>query len=104
MPMPVEAMFDEIARRLLADDAGIERGPIMHSDGVKLGGRFFAFVSRGDLVVKVPADRVNALIESGAGHPFESGGRRMREWVRLSPEDEAASAAYVDEARSFAAG
>jgi hypothetical protein len=101
--MSVDALFDAVARRLVSEGAGIERGPIMHSDGIKLGGKFFAFASRGDLVVKVPAARVQELVGSGEGRPFESGGRRMREWVRLAPADQAACAAYVAEARAFAA-
>ena len=47
-------------------------------------------------------DRVAALVESGEGRPFESGRRVMKEWVRLSPGDEEACAAYVAEARRFA--
>ena len=53
--------------------------------------------------MKVPAKRVNQLVASGDGRPFESGGRRMREWVRLRPDDESACAGYIAEARGFAA-
>jgi hypothetical protein len=38
----------------------------------------------GDLVVKLPADRADALVEAG-GTRLEIGSRRMREWVRISP-------------------
>jgi hypothetical protein len=102
--MSVEEMFDEVADRLVDPHAGVERGRILHSDGVKTGGRFFAFVAKGDLVVKLPADRVEELIGSGAGRVFDAGkGRPMKEWVRLSPADEAACAAYAIEARDFVA-
>ena len=36
-----------------------------------------------ELVVKLPADRCVDLVASDAARPFESGGRRMREWVRI---------------------
>jgi TfoX/Sxy family transcriptional regulator of competence genes len=100
----VQALFDEVAERLLAEDAGLERTRMMGSEGLKTGGKFFAMVSRGELVVKLPRDRVDELVEAGAGHRFDPGhGRLMKEWVALIPADEAACAAYVSEARSFVA-
>ena len=99
--MKVEEMFDQVAGRLLADDAGVEQSRMFRSVGLKTAGKFFAMVVEGDLVVKLPAGRVDELVQGGAGRPFESGRRVMREWVRLRPADEAAFADYVAEARSF---
>ena len=77
---------------------------MMGSEGLKTGGKFFAMVSRGELVVKLPRERVDELVEAGAGHRFDPGhGRLMKEWVALIPVDEAACAAYVSEARRFVA-
>ena len=74
------------------------------SDGLKTGGKFFAIVSKGDLVVKLPAARVDELVAEGSGRRFDPGhGRQMKEWVSLRPADEEACAAYVDEARRFVA-
>jgi hypothetical protein len=101
--MTVDELFDRIAERLLAEDTSVELDRIFHSTGLKTGGKFFAFVSRGDLVVKIPRERVTELVASGDGRPFESGRRVMKEWVRLSPSGEAECAAYVAEARRFAA-
>ena len=41
----------------------------------------------GKLVVKLPKLRVDALITSGAGEPFDprKNGRRMNEWVTVEP-------------------
>ena len=101
--MSVDELFDRLAERMLAEDPTVELGPIFtHSTGLRSGGKFFAFVSRGDLVVKIPRARVAELVESGEGQPFESGRRVMKEWVRLSPADEDAGAGYVAEARRFA--
>jgi hypothetical protein len=48
--------------------------------------RIFAMLVRGNLVVKLPAPRVDALIAAGAGERYEPGpGRRMKEWVSLEP-------------------
>ena len=98
----VEALFEDAAGRLLADDPALERGRMMTATGLKIGGKFFAMVVRGELVVKLPAGRVDELEASGTGRRFEPGrGRRMKEWIGLRPDDEAACEAYMAEARGF---
>jgi hypothetical protein len=98
----VEALFEDTAERLLADDPALEQGRMMSATGLKIGGRFFAMVVRGELVVKLPAARVDELEASGTGRRFEPGrGRRMKEWIGLRPDDEAACEAYMAEARGF---
>jgi hypothetical protein len=102
--MDVEQLFDQAAERLVAEDAALERGRIFHSTGLKVqpSGKFCAFVSKGELVVKLPAGRVQELLDTGAGRPFDAGkGRPMKEWVRLRPADVAACAEFVAEARRF---
>ena len=98
----VQALFDEVAERLLREDDAVEQTRMMASDGLKTGGKFFAMVSKGELVVKLPRERVDELVEAGAGHRFDPGhGRLMKEWVALRPADEEACAGYLEEARSF---
>jgi hypothetical protein len=98
----VEALFERAAERLRAEDSGLEQGRMMTATGLKTGGRFFAMVVRGELVVKLPAGRVDELEANGTGRRFEPGkGRRMREWIGLTPADEAACVAYMAEARGF---
>ena len=97
----VQELFDRLSERLLAEEGSVERTRMMNAEGLKTGGKFFAMVVDGDLVVKVPAERVAQLVGSGEGRPFESGRRVMKEWVRLRPADAEACEAYVDEARAF---
>jgi hypothetical protein len=98
----VEEIFAGVSRHLLDEYPGDEHGRMLQSTGLKTAGKFFAFTTKGELVVKLPAARVTELIGSGAGQPCDPGrGRPMREWVRLTPADEHACAAYVLEAREF---
>lgn len=99
----VEDLFDAVSRRLLEEDPDLEQGRMFTATGLKTAGKFFAMTSRGELVVKLPAERVDELVAAGRGHPFEAGRRVMKEWVSLRPDDEATCAAYVTEARSFVA-
>jgi len=100
---PVEELFDAVAARLVLERRDVERDRIFRSEGLRAAtGRFFAFARKGELVVKLAARRVGELVASGEGEPFFSSGRRMREWVCLRPRDDAACAAYVEEARAFA--
>jgi hypothetical protein len=99
----VETLFDRAAKRL----RGVERGKMLSATGVRdpVAGKFFAFTTRGQLVVKLPAERVTELIASGEGRVFDAGkGRPMKEWVGLTPTDENTCAAYMREARKFVAG
>ena len=53
---------------------------------LRIGGKIFAMLVRGRLVVKLPRQRVEDLIAAGAGENFDPGrGRQMKEWLSLSP-------------------
>jgi hypothetical protein len=98
----VQEIFDRAAKRL----RGVERGKMLSATGLRdpKAGKFFAFTTRGVLVVKLPSERVTELIARGEGQVFDAGkGRPMKEWVGLTPADEAACAAYMREARAFVA-
>ena len=72
------------------------------STALKVDGAIFAMLTRGDLVVKLPEDRVAALVASGVGAPFGTGGRRpMREWLTVTSDDPATCAALAREALAF---
>jgi TfoX/Sxy family transcriptional regulator of competence genes len=101
----MQELFDAVSEKLVAEDADVARGKIMHSFGLGVGGKFFAFVRQDRLVLKLPAARVSELVASGEGEPFDAGkGRPMREWVSVKPADEASCAVYLREARDFVGG
>jgi hypothetical protein len=97
----VERLFDEAAAALCAEP-GVERGKIFHSQGVSVGGKYFAFVRGAEIVAKLPESRVAELIADGEGKPFDAGkGKPLREWVRFVPADRARCSELMDEARAF---
>jgi TfoX/Sxy family transcriptional regulator of competence genes len=72
------------------------------ASALKVGGKVFAMLVKGDLVVKLPASRAESLRESGRAHPFDPGqGRIMKEWVAIPATDTGLWAKHVAEARDF---
>jgi hypothetical protein len=57
------------------------------SHELRVNNRIFAMLVRGSLVVKLPAERVNKLIETGQGERFDTGtGRVMKEWLKVDAD------------------
>ena len=101
--MTLDRRFATVSANLVAQDPAVEQGRMLHAPGLKISGKFFAFAARDELYVKLPAARVKELLDSGAGRSCEiRKGSPMREWIRLSPIDDA-SGAYLNEARDFVA-
>lgn len=67
-------------------------------------GKLFALFTQGTLVVKLPRERVAALVAKGVGAPFDPGhGRLMKEWLTVT----SAKASWVNlanEAHDFVSG
>ena len=72
------------------------------SDALKVDGSIFAMVTGGRLVVKLPRDRVEALVGNGIGAPFDSGkGRPMKEWLTVVDDDDETWLTLAREALTF---
>lgn len=73
------------------------------SNGLKVDGKLFALFTQGTLVVKLPKDRVAALVAKGDGKPLDPGhGRLMKEWLTVvSPK--LSWSALAKEAHAFVA-
>jgi hypothetical protein len=70
---------------------------------LRFQGRIFAMLVRGRLVVKLPAGRVDALVEAGDGVRFDANkGTPMREWLSLGPGSGQDWLALAREALEFA--
>ena len=75
------------------------------SNELMIGGKIFAMLSNGKLVVKLPRLRVDALVESGDGERFDPrrNGRLMKEWLVLNPNSRLDWLSVAREAMEFVA-
>ena len=72
------------------------------SEALRVGGSIVAMLVQGRVVLKLPRERVAALIAAGDGEPFDNGrGRPMREWVALTG-DPAGDGGLLQEALDLA--
>jgi hypothetical protein len=100
-------LFDDLGMDYLGRD-GVTRARMFASDGLAVGGKFFAFVGRGGkLVVKIPREEVQRRIAAGSADPVTIGERTMREWAGIPLPDGDDPAAWEDAlaaAYTFVAG
>jgi hypothetical protein len=86
-----EQRFERLATRFLADPTVTQGTGFGSSPGLRIGGKIFAMLVKGDLVVKLPKARVDQLVAAGTGGRFDPGhGRLMKEWATVAfdgPED-----------------
>jgi len=98
-------LFWELAAPLIAEGTA-EEGELMRSQCLRIGGEFLAMPEyrTGDLVVKLPANRVAELVEAGTGLPFAPAKRVFKEWVQVPGRDEALWRELLAEGVAFAEG
>lgn len=86
--------LDELHAQL-ADLPEVHTGKALQNTGLMVGGKLFAFLSNGRLVLKLPAGQIDGLIESHDAVRFDRGqGKPLKEWVVL-PESAAADWAML---------
>jgi hypothetical protein len=89
MTLSVEDLFWQLAAELQQGDPRVQPGTIMNGRCLRVGKEFLALVDlKGSgLVVKLPKERVAALIETGVGQPFGPAGKVFKEWVAVPTPD-----------------
>jgi hypothetical protein len=89
MPQTDESVFWELIDELQTEDPRVEEGTIMGGRCARVAGEFLGLVDfeGGGLVVKLPRERVDELIEQGVGQPFAPAGKLFREWVAVPRRD-----------------
>lgn len=70
---------------------------------LRFDNKIFAMLVRGQLVLKLPVERVNALVAAGHGARFDANkGTPMKEWFSLDPESGRSWLLLAREALDFA--
>jgi hypothetical protein len=82
-------LFDDLADEFCAEDPAVSRSTMMGFPCLRVAGAFAASFDHrsGDLVVKLPRDRVAAAVEAGEGQPFAPAGKVFREWLAITDRD-----------------
>ena len=98
--------YAQIARALLQRPGITRQGRGFGSAALKIRGKMFATLSpAGAFVVKLPRQRVAALVADGQGRPFEPGpGRVMTQWLELNAASDQDWTSLAEEALAFAGG
>ena len=80
-------------------------GTLMKFPCLRVNGAFFATCDHrtGDLVVKLPRQRVAQLIDDGDARPFAPAGRTFKEWASIPERDKDTWQSLITEARTYAA-
>ena len=84
-------MTDDVWQDLVARTEGgpVSRGTMFGSQGLRTGTKFFAIRWHEQLVVKLPPDRLQELVDAGRGQTFEPmPGRTMNGWLLLQDATE----------------
>lgn len=99
--MTAEEQFESIVKALRSDSR-INTSKMFGSSGLKVGGKVFAMLFKGKLVVKLSREQVATLVASGDGEHFDPGhGRKMKEWVVVGPRTGGQWLRLVREAKDF---
>lgn len=99
-----DSLVDKLVGTLGVTPPGAGPGRGFGSTALRVHNKIFAMLVRGRLVVKLPKDRVDALVADGAGIRFDANkGTPMKEWLSLSPASEMAWLPLATEALDFVA-
>ena len=98
-----DSLFWDLAGLLIAAGRA-EEGVLMQSQCLRVNGEFLACpeYTKGDLVVKLPADRVAELIADGTGIAFAPAKKVFKEWVQVPGRDEELWTQLLEEGITFA--
>lgn len=98
--------YEVVAHELLADPAVVS-GKLFGHPCLKTGGKVFMCEHEGELLIKLPPDRLAELKQSAGAHDFTPMGRPMGGWVKVPEPEHDAVGRWTDlaeEAKAFVAG
>lgn len=85
----------------LYDLPGVIEGTIFGFACVRVDDQFVAMPANDALWVKLPANRVEELIDAGTGVECRPNGRRFKEWIEVRTPDEHLWLALLNESVEF---
>jgi hypothetical protein len=104
--MTPDRRYAQVVRAFLRRPGVTQQGRGFGSAALRIRGKMFATLSpAGAFVVKLPRQRVDALVADGQGRPFEPGpGRVMTEWLELHAASDQDWTLLAEEALTFVGG
>jgi hypothetical protein len=101
-----EERFDDLVSELLGlPGVTPPGGSGFGRSALRVHRKIFAMLVRGQLVVKLPRERVDALVDAEEGDNFDANkGTPMKEWFALSPESALDWSPLAREALAFVRG
>ncbi|MCD9880029.1 MmcQ/YjbR family DNA-binding protein [Streptomyces guryensis] len=103
---PAEERFDDLVTELLGlPGVTPPGGSGFGRSALRVHNKIFAMLVRGQLVVKLPGERVDGLVDGGEGGNFDANkGTPMKEWFALSPDSTLDWSPLAREALAFVGG
>ena len=83
--MSADERYQDLCDEMLALP-GASIGRALSNEGLMVHGKLFAFLLRGQLIVKLPVERVAEVIGAGTGAPATMGTRTMKQWLEVTRE------------------
>ena len=97
-------VFEELKTHY-ADDDRVTVASGRGAQGIKSGKKMFAMFYKGNLLLKLPPERVQSLIAEGRGEPYDAGtGSPMKDRVLCPPKQKDDWIELCEEALRFARG
>lgn len=96
--MSIEELFS-----LVKDHFLLMKDVKAQGNSLKFKRKMFVMLSKGNFVIRLPNERVETLLNSGEGFPYDPGtGKQMKEWVIIPLEFKDKWIEYTEEAKAFA--
>ena len=104
-PSNVDMPFASIVQKLLKE-RGVTQAKMFGVPGLKIGRKMFAMWMKGELILKLPKERVDTIVASKRGkrfyHLFDKS-HLMKEWVSIGHKNKYNWVKLTQEAKDFVA-
>ena len=102
-PLNADTLWASIAQKMLKH-LGVTHAKMFGVPGIKTGEKMFAMSVKGELIVKLSKERVDAIVASKKGKHFYhlyDKSRVMKEWVAIGKKNKRDWTKLAQEAKDF---